>query len=76
MDSALTPAGIGRRRPTRVRPVFMPWALNLTGEFKEDAGITFDEFVLVVQLAGVVEGIGDRRECGYGRFKAIVHEQK
>jgi hypothetical protein len=56
----------------RVRPSFMPWSLSVTGLFVEDAGVNWDEFVSIVQLAGVVEGIGDNRVNGYGRFIGTV----
>ena len=60
--------GIGKKRVMRVRPQFFPWALSVGGLFIEDAGLNFDEFENIVGLAGVVEGIGDNRVNGYGRF--------
>jgi len=67
--------GIGKKRVMRVRPSFLPWSLVVTGLFVEDAGINWDEFVSIVQLAGVVEGIGDNRVNGYGRFIGTVVEK-
>jgi len=66
--------GVGNKRVMRTRPRFLPWALRLEGLFVEDAGLNFDEFQRIVELAGVVEGIGDNRVNGYGRFvgKATV----
>jgi len=64
--------GIGNKRVMRVRPQFFPWAMRVTGLFVEDAGINFDEFSRIVELAGVVEGIGDNRVNGYGRFIAAI----
>jgi len=64
--------GIGTKRVMRVRPQFPTWSMELTGLFVEDAGINFDAFQEVVDLAGVVEGIGDNRVNGYGRFDAKV----
>lgn len=68
--------GIGNKRVIRVRPQFMPWALTIHGVFIEDAGLNFDEFERIVELAGVVEGIGDNRVNGYGRFLAKVIASK
>lgn len=61
--------GVGQKRVMRVRPRFFPWALTVTGVFVEDAGLNFDDFEQIVQLAGIVEGIGDNRVNGYGRFQ-------
>jgi hypothetical protein len=61
--------GVNGKRVMRVRPQFPAgWKLIIGGEFIEDAGINFDEFSRIVELAGVVEGIGDNRVNGYGRF--------
>jgi hypothetical protein len=64
--------GLNGKRVMRVRPKFFPWAMNVSGLFVEDAGLNVDEFVRIVELAGVVEGIGDNRVNGYGRFTAKV----
>lgn len=66
--------GVGAKRVMRVRPQFYPWGLRLDGLFIEDAGINADEFVKIVELAGIVQGIGDNRVNGYGRFAATVRE--
>lgn len=68
--------GIGGKRVMRVRPSFFPWALKINGLFVEDAGLNTDEFRRIVELAGVVEGIGDNRINGYGRYNAILKEIK
>jgi hypothetical protein len=60
--------GVNGKRVMRVRPQFPVWALELAGHFVEDAGLNFDEFARIVELSGVVEGIGDNRVNGYGRF--------
>lgn len=64
--------GVGNKRVMRVRPSFSPWAFSVDGLFVEDAGINFDDFQRIVELAGVVEGIGDNRVNGYGRFVGKV----
>jgi hypothetical protein len=64
--------GIGNKRVIRVRPQFNAWALTIDGIFIEDAGLNFDELERLVELAGIVEGIGDNRVNGYGRFVGKV----
>ena len=64
--------GVGGKRIMRVRPQFYPWALAVDGLFVEDAGMNVDEFERIVELAGLVEGIGDNRVNGYGRFTGKV----
>jgi len=64
--------GVNGKRVMRVRPSFSPWAMQIDGLFVEDAGLNFDELVRVVELAGQVEGIGDNRINGYGRFTGKV----
>ena len=68
--------GIGNKRVMRMRPKFFPWALSVTGLFVIDAGLNFDEFERLVELGGLVEGIGDNRVNGYGRFIGTVKEIK
>jgi hypothetical protein len=68
--------GVGGKRVMRVRPQFYPWALRLSGLFIEDAGMNVDEFERIVELAGLVEGIGDNRVNGYGRFAGAVRVTK
>lgn len=64
--------GIGGKRVMRMRPQFFPWALVLDCVFIDDAGLNFVEFLRIVELAGLAEGIGDNRVNGYGRFTAEV----
>lgn len=63
---------VGQARVMRVRPSFYPWRLVLKGVFIEDAGLNWDAFERIVALAGQVEGIGDNRVNGYGRFGGTV----
>lgn len=64
--------GVGNKRVMRVRPSFFPWALKAEGIYVPDAGLNHDELRAIVELAGVVEGIGDNRVNGYGRFNGTV----
>jgi hypothetical protein len=66
--------GVGNKRIMRVRPQFYPWSLRIEGLFIEDAGLNFDELEHIMELAGLVEGIGDNRVNGYGRFVGTVEK--
>jgi hypothetical protein len=68
--------GVGGKRVMRVRPQFKEWALRLDGLFVEDAGLNLDDLERLVELAGIVEGIGDNRVNGYGRFIGKVKVAK
>jgi hypothetical protein len=68
--------GVGTKRVMRVRPSFFPWAMSVEGLFVEDAGLNFDELERLVEMAGIVEGIGDNRVNGYGRFIGKVRVVK
>jgi hypothetical protein len=63
--------GVGNKRVMRVRPKFFPWTLTVHGLFIEDAGLNLEDFDRILQLAGTVEGIGDGRKIGYGRFVGV-----
>lgn len=63
---------VNKARVMRVRPMFMPWALSVTGILIPDAGLNYDSFVQIVEMAGIAEGIGDNRVNGYGRFVGKV----
>lgn len=60
--------GIGQKRVMRVRPKFFPWALAVDGMLIESA-MNFEDLERIVDLAGIIEGIGDNRVNGYGRFE-------
>lgn len=60
--------GVNGKRVMRVRPSFTPWALSTMAMYIPDAGINLDEIEAIIKLAGLVEGIGDNRVNGYGRF--------
>ncbi len=64
--------GVSGKRIMRVRPKFFPWGLVVDGFVSLDAGLNIDELIRLVELAGRVEGIGDNRVNGYGRFTATL----
>lgn len=64
--------GVGNKRVMRVRPKFFPWSFTVSGVFVKDAGLNPDDLERIVEMAGVVEGIGDGRNIGYGRFSGKV----
>lgn len=64
--------GVGQKRIMRVRPRFYPWSLSAQALFVEDAGLNYDELERIIELAGLVEGMGDNRANAYGRFKGKV----
>ena len=68
--------GISGKRVMRVRPSFFPWSLSVEGVFVTDVGVNLDELTRIVELAGTVEGIGDNRVNGYGRFTGTLKVTK
>lgn len=66
--------GVQGKRVMRTRPQFFPWALSLTGIYIEDAGLNYDDLARIVELGGLVTGIGDNRVNGYGRFIGKVRQ--
>lgn len=68
--------GIGGKRVIRVRPQFFPWSLSVDGIFVEDAGLNLQELRDIVDLAGVVERVGDNRVNGYGAFSGKLITKK
>ena len=67
----ITMVGVGQKRVVRTRPIFRAWGIAVEWELITDA-MDYDEFVTIVDLAGRIEGLGDNRTGGYGRFTAEV----
>jgi hypothetical protein len=63
-----TLVGIAGSRTVRVRPIFRTWGLNVEWELLTEV-LDFDAFKAIAVLAGKVEGLGDNRSNGYGRFE-------
>lgn len=66
--------GVNGKRVMRVRPKFNEWAMQVDGVFIENAGMNFDDFVDLAELAGKIQGIGDNRVNGYGRFSVEINK--
>lgn len=66
-----TVVNAGRGRVVRVRPKFSVWAIVTDVELLEDM-LNPSELGDVVRLAGMIEGLGDNRVNGFGRFAAEV----
>jgi hypothetical protein len=60
-----------RGKSVRVRPCFPEWSLAAPVELIETA-LDLDALERIVEAAGMVEGLGDNRINGYGRFVGTV----
>lgn len=69
----MTIVGVGRSRVTRCRPIFRIWGLTIEWELQTDV-MDYDECVGIVKRAGIVEGLGDNRRNGFGRFIGETHQ--
>lgn len=68
-----TSVGVQGKKVTRTRPIFRRWSLSADVSLLEDV-LDLDDFVAIVEHAGVMEGLGDARRLGYGRFRGSVTE--
>jgi hypothetical protein len=62
---------IGSSRTMRTRPCFPRWALAADFTLVTEA-LDPDDLERVIERAGVIEGLGDNRINGYGRFEGKV----
>lgn len=65
------PAKVGTSTVVRTRPVFTEWSVEFDAEVLTEV-LDIDTFVELTARAGVVEGIGDGRSMGFGRYGAVV----
>lgn len=63
--------GIGANRTMRTRPCFPQWAVVADALLLEDI-MDLVDLELIVERAGLAEGLGDNRVNGYGRFEGEV----
>jgi hypothetical protein len=68
-----TLVGIQRNKTTRMRPQFPIWGLTMTALLQEEL-LDFDELGRIATQAGKIEGLGDARKLGKGRFDAKVEK--
>jgi hypothetical protein len=69
------PVRIGRGVVSRMRPRFPDWQVVSEWELMTEI-LNLRDFCSIVEVAGIVEGMGDNRRNGYGRFNAEVAEMK
>lgn len=65
------PAKVGTSTVIRTRPCFPDWAITVEAEVLTDV-LDLDDFTDLVARAGIVEGLGDGRSMGYGRYTGVV----
>jgi hypothetical protein len=66
-----TMVGVSGKRTPRTRPQFLDWMIVVEGELLEDV-LSLEDLSELVEAAGIMEGVGDNRKNGYGRFNGIV----
>jgi hypothetical protein len=69
----VTLVGITGNRTVRVRPYFRTWGLEVEWELLSQV-LDFDDFKTIAELAGKVEGLGDNRTNGFGRFDIEIQQ--
>lgn len=63
--------GVQQARTMRMRPCFPGWRLETAVELLDDV-MDPDDLQRIVDLAGLMEGLGENRINGYGRFTGKV----
>jgi hypothetical protein len=64
---------IGRNRTARTRPIFRAWSATFPFEI-DDTELALSDLERIVERAGRLQGIGDARKLGYGRFIGTIRE--
>jgi hypothetical protein len=64
-----TTVRISGSRTARTRPIFRHWSAVASFEL-DDVELSMDDLLRIVERAGRLQGIGDARKLGYGRFTA------
>ena len=66
-----TSVRVGASRVQRTRPRFRDWQITSEWELQSDL-LDLDDLKHIVGIAGSIEGLGDHRTLGSGRFEAKV----
>jgi hypothetical protein len=64
---------IGRGLVIRMRPAFPDWMVTSQWELLTEI-LDYRDFKSIAEAAGLIEGLGDNRRNGYGRFLAETNE--
>lgn len=71
----ITVVGVGQSRTPRCRPIFKAgWGTVIDWELITDI-MDLEDFQRLAALAGRIEGLGDNRTGGYGRFEVEVESR-
>lgn len=63
--------GVQRAKTVRVRPCFPEWSIVTKVEVIETI-LDVDDVAMILERAGMMEGLGDNRINGYGRFEGSL----
>jgi hypothetical protein len=69
------PVRIGRGVVSRMRPRFPDWQVVSEWELMTEI-LNVADFIAIAEVAGIIEGMGDNRRNGYGRFTSEIAEMK
>ena len=64
---------VNRGLVIRMRPSFPDWQITSEWELLTEI-LNYRDFKSIVEAAGLIEGLGDNRRNGYGRFLAQISE--
>lgn len=68
-----TDVGVQTSKLMRMRPIFPTWSCEVNAMLLTDV-LDRDAFESIVAKAGLIEGIGDARKLGYGRYEAKTRD--
>lgn len=68
-----TIVAINRAKTPRMRPQFPQWGLVTEWELLTET-LNIEDLIAIVHSAGLIEGLGDNRRNGFGRFTSEVKQ--